>query len=741
MNNNSNNKIFEDNSKLHHCKDTSKQINHLNNLSQKLQRINPLDSLQLSKKAYNIALKKDYKREEAISLLTMGKNNWILGNFQIAVDNLLESLEISKDLNIINCEIEAITALGNVNFTQENYNKALEYYIEALKLSKSTNYQHKQADILNNIGEIHKELRDYSTALDYYLKSKELYEKINEESSLSTALLNIGHTYCLLGQYDIAKEYIYSSIHICKDNNDKIGLCEGLHIMAKFYIGLNNKNECLKYLHEALKISENIGDKISQIRILIDLCNFNLYINRNEEALNYIKRAFKLSEGTKSNALISKTASLMAKIYEKNKSYRKALCFYKKYYEAEKILHENGLEEKLENLTAQYKIEKFNQEKEIYRLRNIDLKEKTGKLEKSYQNIKIISDIGQSITSTLDLEKVFTRVYNSINMLMDANTLAIGMYNDESKEIEFRLYIDDGEKKPLYCTSIDNDHSLAVWSINNKREIIINDFKEEYKQYVKEVKIIGTNAQSIIYCPLTIENTVLGIITVQSKKKNAYTLLDLNTIKALASYISIAIKNAQESNKLAEEIIIRKNAQAKLEKSNEKLLKLSVIDSLTGISNRRHFEAYLRLQWRKCKIKLLPMSIIIIDIDHFKEYNDQYGHLAGDEIIAKVAKILDGSLKRPDYFLARYGGDEFIAILPDTNGESALAIAEEMKIKVENLNILHKYSETKECVTITVGVSSLIPNNKLTAKYLILNADKALYSAKNQGRNRVTLFE
>lgn len=732
---------MQDNSRIRHCNNFVEEIKDLTDFSQKIQKTNPQYSLQLSKRAYKLALKEDFKQGESISLLRMGRCNWILGNFETAISNLLESLEISKNLNLVNYQVDAINILGNIYCTQQNYNKALEYYLEALKLSQSNDYKLMEAGVLNNIGEIHRELKDYHTALDYYMKSKEIYESINEEAPLSTALLNIGHAYFLLNKYDIAKHYLDLSLHICKKNNDNIGLCETFQQIGNFYFKFDNTHKALNYLSKALCISQSLGDKINEIKILIDLYKLTLSLNKNEDALNYIKRAFKLAEETKSNALISKTSSYLAKLYEKNKSYRKALCFYKKYYETEKAIHESEVEQKLISITTQFKIEKSNQEKEIYRLKNTDLKEKTEKLEKAYQNIKIISDIGQSITSTLDLEKIFTRVYYNINMLMDANALAIGIYNHHNKRIEYKLCIENGERKPVITTSIHSETSLGVWCINNKKEIIINSTEEKHNFRIKNPIPTGDEMESIIYCPLMIENTVLGVITVQSKIKNAYTSLDLDTIKALASYISIAVKNAEESNKLAEEIAIRKSAQIELIKLNEKLLKLSEIDTLTGIANRRHFEAYFKLQWEKCKIRSLPMSLLIIDIDYFKEYNDKYGHLAGDEIIAKVAKVLNSCVASPHNFLARYGGDEFIAILPNTNGEDALNIAEKMRSSVEKLDIVHKYSKAGDYLTITIGAASLIPSSKQSPRNLFEYADKTLYLAKMAGRNRVNLFE
>ena len=132
-----------------------------------------------------------------------------------------------------------------------------------------------------------------------------------------------------------------------------------------------------------------------------------------------------------------------------------------------------------------------------------------------------------------------------------------------------------------------------------------------------------------------------------------------------------------------------------------------------------------------------PISLILVDVDYFKNYNDVYGHLAGDSCLQKIAHTIRDSLRRAGNFAARYGGEEFAVILPDTDAEGAYLFAESLREKIENLNIEHTDSKTGKNVTVSLGVSTTVPKKDSTQDELISLADKALYKAKQAGRNRV----
>lgn len=178
--------------------------------------------------------------------------------------------------------------------------------------------------------------------------------------------------------------------------------------------------------------------------------------------------------------------------------------------------------------------------------------------------------------------------------------------------------------------------------------------------------------------------------------------------------------------------------QILLKQQADLLRSMALVDGLTGVANRLQFESSLIADWLQCARDQQPLSLIMIDVDHFKKYNDHYGHQAGDECLRKVAQAIAASLRRPSDKVARYGGEEFACVLPKTDLQGATYLANEIENMVRSLNIEHQNSTTSEVVTISLGVATIIPTQNITPNDLLSYADQQLYLAKNNGRARVS---
>lgn len=176
-----------------------------------------------------------------------------------------------------------------------------------------------------------------------------------------------------------------------------------------------------------------------------------------------------------------------------------------------------------------------------------------------------------------------------------------------------------------------------------------------------------------------------------------------------------------------------------LEHANARLAELSSTDGLTGIANRRRFDETLAEEWKRCMRHHEPLALIMVDIDHFKRYNDHYGHLAGDECLRQVAQILRGCIRRAGELAARYGGEEFVLLLPNTDLAYARQTAQRAVEQLHAAALPHANSPTAPQVTLSMGIASAMPDPSFTGEALIEAADSALYRAKNHGRNRVEL--
>ncbi|MBN3889281.1 MAG: PAS domain S-box protein [Nostoc sp. JL31] len=193
-----------------------------------------------------------------------------------------------------------------------------------------------------------------------------------------------------------------------------------------------------------------------------------------------------------------------------------------------------------------------------------------------------------------------------------------------------------------------------------------------------------------------------------------------------------------------EDISTRKEAEVMLRQQaegerliNEELQRLATLDGLTQIANRRRFDEYLESEWQRLKREQLSLSLILLDVDFFKLYNDTYGHLGGDDCLRQLASALKNIVKRPADLVARYGGEEFTIILPNTEIQGAIYVAQTIRQAVRDLAIPHAQSRVCDHVTVSLGVVSIVPNSEISPPDLINAADKALYVAKQQGRDQV----
>jgi len=203
------------------------------------------------------------------------------------------------------------------------------------------------------------------------------------------------------------------------------------------------------------------------------------------------------------------------------------------------------------------------------------------------------------------------------------------------------------------------------------------------------------------------------------------------------------------SKKIAETAVLaQKQAESELRKLYEELSaakqhleKLVNVDGLTQIANRRCFDERLEQEWLRLCREQQPISLLLFDVDYFKRYNDTYGHQLGDICLQKLAHVAQSVVSRPADLVARYGGEEFVMILPNTSLKGAIAISEKLHTVIRDLSIPHQGSEVSDIVTISLGLTTMVPNSETSSKSLVTQADQALYVAKQQGRNQTSIWQ
>ncbi|MGC1550047.1 MAG: sensor domain-containing diguanylate cyclase [Rhodanobacter sp.] len=185
----------------------------------------------------------------------------------------------------------------------------------------------------------------------------------------------------------------------------------------------------------------------------------------------------------------------------------------------------------------------------------------------------------------------------------------------------------------------------------------------------------------------------------------------------------------------------RKRTEAKLLDMQRELEELSFKDGLTGVANRRRFDFILNMEWNNALHGKKPLSLVMFDIDYFKQYNDHYGHLQGDHCLKRVAQVLSLVTTRAHGFLARFGGEEFVLVLPETNESSAMAVAERCRELLTKEQIPHARSEISTVLTVSLGVATMIPSHDDEPLSFVETVDRRLYQAKQRGRNGIVMSD
>ncbi|MGL4379040.1 MAG: diguanylate cyclase domain-containing protein, partial [Microcoleaceae cyanobacterium] len=293
--------------------------------------------------------------------------------------------------------------------------------------------------------------------------------------------------------------------------------------------------------------------------------------------------------------------------------------------------------------------------------------------------------------------------------------------------------------------SIPIENNLPVTLINYvarlKESVVLNDATRE-GNFVNDPYILMNKPLSVFCYPLLNQGKLVGIVYLENNvTKAAFTTDRIELLQLLSIQAAISVTNAilyAEKEEYAHTLEQKvRDRTAELQQANQELLRLANLDGLTKVPNRRCFDDYLGLEWKRHFREQQPLGLIMIDIDYFKRYNDYYGHQGGDDCLIRVAQAIAKTPQRATDLVARYGGEEFVVVLPNTNAESALIVAEKIRSAIALLKIPHAASEVSHYLTLSLGVASLIPTPKNSPEDLIAKADQALYTAKNEGRDRV----
>ena len=318
--------------------------------------------------------------------------------------------------------------------------------------------------------------------------------------------------------------------------------------------------------------------------------------------------------------------------------------------------------------------------------------------------------IGREILSTLDPERIFAIVERECRKIFDADFFFIGVLDPETRQL--RISHRAAGEAASHDTLRPLGDGLASWIVREKRGLRIDDTPKEADALPFRPHMIDGAIRSVIAVPLLVDGRVVGVLSVQSRRARAYDDHQLSVLSTIAQQAAVAVENARHYT-------------------------LATVDSLTGVSLREYFFKRLEAEHARARRYAGAFSVLMLDVDGFKQINDRQGHLAGDRYLRALGAALRSLLRSAD-LACRYGGDEFCILLPETDLAGAHPIAERIRQAVAHLVVETDGSAIR--TTLSIGIASFPEHDAGELKALLLRADQALYQAKRAGRDRVVPF-
>lgn len=689
------------------------RVELMNDFAYNYKSVYPEYFAELSERAFVLSEKLGCQCEVALSMgnraLIYSEQSRAEESFAILqqAEQIMRSLrpEEQRGLNRI------LNSMGCCCQQMADYSRAAGYFREALNLSEASKDSLLTAKVYTNLTYIYEVLEQYELSLHYGLKAIDLLERGKNSFNQIIALNNVGETCAKMGRYDEALDYLKKAYYLVKRHDVMPLHGPVVHSLGELYLTLENFAEAEKYLVRALEVKSGVKRPSYRIQALMGMGKLFYYKGEPGRAQEFLLEALSISNESSIIIVRVELYKLLYHNYKKMGDFEQALNYFELYSQEKERGYSTEMESSIRNVEAE-------------------------SLKRANERIAIISAIGREITSNLHMERLLDTIYEKVNSLMEAIIFGIATYNRESGSVEFVRFIERGEPVPIYNFTLDDRRSLAAYSIRECRDVFINDLaldsarylKDEDPDYFGERSDDDHTAKAALFTPLIVGEEVIGVLTVQSYRKGAYSHIDLDSLKVLASYIAIALRNACQA-----EQIKRKNGELK---------RLAVTDYLTGIYNRREFEKHLAALWSRDSGKKRYFSILILDADNFKKINDTYGHPAGDDCLRQLSTLLKEFVKAPSSCLARYGGEEFIIFL-NSEAQEAVELAERIRGGVEAMQV--ESGDFTISMTVSIGVSSTVnpasDSSTKGAELLITRADEALYHSKKEGRNRVTFLE
>ncbi len=343
----------------------------------------------------------------------------------------------------------------------------------------------------------------------------------------------------------------------------------------------------------------------------------------------------------------------------------------------------------------------------------------------------------QALSSETSLEKLRLRIAEQLKAMTGATMVSVVLWYDEAREWRLLPTADEASS----AIPVEEAGALGMLSLSafryaerNREPLLVEDATRD-DRFARDPYFAQLDQCSLLVVPVLSQGAPRALLLLENRlSRGAFSPSRLDAVMLIAGQLAVSLDNALLYGSLERKVADRTEALAA---ANLRLESLSITDPLTGLANRRRFDEVFEAEWLRSLRTVCPIAAAMVDIDHFKLYNDRYGHLAGDACLQSVAATLKESVRQDVDLVARYGGEEFAIILPGTGLEAAASIVERARAAVAALREPHEGS-SHGIVTVSIGIAAVVPQEVSGSELLLTQADGALYNAKRGGRNRVS---
>ena len=537
-------------------------------------------------------------------------------------------------------------------------------------------------------------------------------EKVNflPEGNRAEYFFDRGLGYYNLNQYSNALKFIDQALEIYISNNDKPNMARCYNNIGNIYNKLNIFNKAMEYHLLSLELGETLNDEKGIVSSLNNIGNVLKNIEKYDEALEYYQKALNLSYEIKDNKGLSITLNNIGNIYLSKENYEKALGFYNRSLILKKELKDNfGIATSYNNIGISYQglgstakaLENYNISLEMMK----EIHDGDG-ISSSYFHIGVsYYEKNDDKKASLNLERALAYAQNCDNkqIMVSCYNLLAEIYTNQ------RDYLKAYTAMKLYAELKDD-----LVSIQTQKEVAELQIRYETEKKEQEIALLKTNASITNYQSKESEMFIVILVVI------------LIAVAVMGFFFYYQFRQKANSNKTIEEQNIE------LTQAYNKMEDLAKTDMLTGLSNRRDMYQKIKYETDRFERNENPFTILMGDIDNFKKINDTYGHDAGDIVLKTISSLMLSFMRKQD-IVGRWGGEEFLLLLPETNLEGGKKIAEKLRARIKNEIIHYKGHDIK--ISITIGLSLYDRIHDVNES--IKEADKAMYFGKIRNKNCV----